>query len=243
MLWIARLLGQTHALDGVTAEHLGATHDSSPADGQIVIADCGESASSNEIPINLPPGCSSEGLMQQTMQPQRPSSPGEALYAAGPRDRCGNITFRREIRRGSESPCLLCVAVYLIAVRHAIASRSAALLGRFLPRLGPLATASGPFSLRLRQSDNGPSPSGTGSRLGARSTRRHDAHSTRLSDREPHLRSGRQANPGRSTEGALVSMRAALSPTASSIADDAPTVVPGFGRPPSHDEVSSTCSH
>src|SRR5437660_66725 len=45
------------------------------------------------------------------------------------------------------TPCLLCVAVaYCCSAVTRLRRVPAALLGRFLPRLGPLAPASGPFS-------------------------------------------------------------------------------------------------
>jgi hypothetical protein len=52
---------------------------------------------------------------------------------------------RNENERGSSFPCVLCTAVAYCC--GAVAPRvTAALLGRFLPRLGPLASAGGPFS-------------------------------------------------------------------------------------------------
>src|SRR5476649_970309 len=57
---------------------------------------------------------------------------------------------RRRILHGIsiKNPCTLCIAVSYYC--GAVAPRAiAALLGRFLPRLGPLANASGPFFLGL----------------------------------------------------------------------------------------------
>ena len=52
---------------------------------------------------------------------------------------------RNENERGSSFPCVLCTAVAYCC--GAVAPRvTAALLGRFLPKLGPLASAGGPFS-------------------------------------------------------------------------------------------------